>query len=119
VNTVAITCCVEGCGYSPFPMERGFYDRALHTHEFWHCPAGHSQHFVGETDQQKRHRLEVERLNQQIANWRRHAEALEALGRTCPWPTCREYVYSSRDSLYEHMRRTHGMPTLALVREAS
>jgi hypothetical protein len=100
-------------------MERGFYNRALHTHEFWHCPAGHSQHFVGETDQQKRHRLEVERLNQQIANWRRHAEALEALGRTCPWPTCREYVYSSRDSLYEHMRRTHGMPTLALVREAS
>ena len=119
MQIVTITCCEPGCGYSPFPMEQGFYNRAQETHEWWTCPTGHKQHFVGESDKDRQHRLEVERLERRIADWEGAYNRVSAESRRCPWPTCRDYVYASRDSMFEHMRRIHGMPLLAAVREAS
>lgn len=118
MNTVSITCYQKGCGYSPFPMEKGFYERARRTHESWHCPAGHAQHFAGESDEDRLER-ENKHLRRERDRWQANYERAWRDARICPWPTCREYVYSSRDSLYDHMRRAHGMPTVALVREAS
>ena len=111
-----ITCCQSGCGYSPFPMEEGFYLRARRTHEFWTCPAGHRQHFAGESDHEREMRLlkegharEVRLLEGDAAHWR-------SMALMCPWPTCREFEYANRDGVYQHMVRVHGMPRLADVR---
>jgi len=99
-------------------MEQSYYNRCRSTHEDWRCPAGHVRCFVGETDEQIRHRREVARLEQRIENYVSFYEREHDDARRCPWPTCRDYVYSSRSSMYEHMRRRHGMPAVALVREA-
>lgn len=118
MKTVEIQCCVAGCGHSPFPMAESFYDRARRTHESWHCPAGHSQHFVGKSEEEKlRDALALaERSKKTLERW---WERARDEGRQCPWPTCRSYVYASRSSMYDHMRRAHDMPTVELVEEAS
>ena len=116
MKTVEIQCCVAGCGHSPFPMAESFYERARRTHEFWHCPAGHAQHFTGESEEERLSR-EVKTLRRQLATVRELYERADALARKCPWPGCRSYVYSSRDSMYDHLRRTHGMPVVAEIQE--
>lgn len=117
MQIVEMQCCVAGCGHSPFPMASQFYERARRTHEFWTCPAGHRQHFTGESEEEERHRKELASKDRIIANWRDRWQESFDLSRTCPWPTCRSFVYSTRDSMYEHMRRAHAMPTVTAVNE--
>jgi hypothetical protein len=53
-----VTCylCAE-----PFGMTAGDYTRRKEDHdEFWYCPKGHRQHFVGETNLQRETRLRQE-----------------------------------------------------------
>lgn len=114
-----ITCATAGCGHSPFPIDKQFEQRARETHESFYCPAGHSLSWKIESRKERNHRLVVEQLKRESRSWEAgyYRERREA--RRCPWPTCRTYVYASRDSMYEHMRRIHDMPILAAVRDAS
>ena len=118
MNVVRVTCARSGCGYSPFPMDEGVNQRARRTHETFHCPSGHPNHYAGESDIERLER-EIRWLKQQLARTvsRGQYDQAVAESRRCPWPTCREYVYASRQSMYEHMRRQHDMPTVVLVAE--
>lgn len=114
MNVVAITCYKPGCGYSPFPMERQFYERARETHEYWHCPAGHQQHFVGETETETLKRENL-RLRGDVTRWRRRAEWAESYTR-CPWPGCDDDREMRKGGpLSIHLQRRHGALTLAEV----
>lgn len=96
-------CCI--CGVD-ICLSDSMYHELRRTRASFYCPAGHSQQFTGGCE------------HEQTARRQREArEHYERESRRCPWPTCRVYVYSSRDSLYHHMQRAHGMPTLAAVRE--
>src|SRR4051812_3178393 len=60
----ATDCCICGVG---FAMETGLYaQRRADRKSFW-CPNGHSQHFTGETDDER-----------QIAHLRRQLEIAQA-----------------------------------------
>lgn len=52
------TCCV--CGIV-FAFETEIFNRRKEDHQWFCCPSGHRQHFVGETETEKLRR-EVERL---------------------------------------------------------
>jgi hypothetical protein len=111
-----VVCCYEGCGYSPFPMEEGFFDRAKRTHEFWTCPAGHRQHFASETLEERRIRelrAEVERVTELAQSYRK-----QLAHPWCPWVGC-EFQAASLTGLQTHLRARHGMPTLAAVSEVA
>ena len=69
------TCCHEGCG-QVICFDPGVEERLRRTHEWWYCPAGHSQHFSGKTEQEKT----IERLRRQHA-W---AEERADMWRTRP-----------------------------------
>lgn len=118
-DVVWVPCATASCGYSPFPMDAQFVARARETHESFYCPAGHSLSWQVESKMERKHREEIEQLKRQIESWASGYEREHDESRRCPWPTCRVYVYASRDSMYEHMRRTHDMPLMAAVREAS
>lgn len=60
---VAVTC--GACGI-PFGMSREYYDRRQQDKGNWHCPNGHSRHFLGETEEA--------RLRAQLESARRDAE---------------------------------------------
>lgn len=123
METILVQCCVAGCGHSPFPMAADFERRARRTHEWWYCPAGHSQHWSGQTREERRiaeleGRVEVLRA-ENSEYWERVKEA----ARRCPWPGC-DFKATSGDEwdrrpLQSHMRSIHGMPSLAAIREAS
>jgi hypothetical protein len=114
VNIVEVTCGAKGCGYSPFPMEEGFYKRCVRTHETWYCPGGHARAYLGKTaEEEKIERLlrDNDRLLVTIADLR------EALNHPwCLWPGC-EFRATGTAGLRTHMRAKHGMPTLATVQE--
>ena len=46
------TCCHKDCGMS-FAMPDTFYQRMKETKVSFYCPRGHSQYFVGETEEEK------------------------------------------------------------------
>ncbi|MFH2071907.1 MAG: hypothetical protein ABIJ75_03525 [Actinomycetota bacterium] len=118
MNIVEVICGMAGCGYSPFPMEKSYYERVRRTGETWYCPGGHARCY---NDGKTADEVEIDRLNARIREmYERFGEQLQAAwdrSHQCPWPGCRDYVYASRDSMYGHMRRAHGMPVAALVLE--
>lgn len=62
--TLQITfCCV--CG-GPIALEEDQYRRYLSSHEYFHCPRGHQQCFVGQSEAE-RLRVELTRA-QELAN---------------------------------------------------
>lgn len=57
-------CCT--CGMA-FAMTRDFKQRRINDHDWFYCPAGHSQHYTAKTEAQKQ--LErAERLERTLAN---------------------------------------------------
>lgn len=58
-----VTCC--NCGLL-FGLESSHKQRLLRSHETFTCPAGHQQHFTGESDVErlKREKAEAERMTQ-------------------------------------------------------
>lgn len=62
VTTELVTeeCCF--CGML-FAMTRDFQQRRLRDKQQWFCPRGHSQVYLGESDQAK-----IKRLERQVAN---------------------------------------------------
>jgi hypothetical protein len=57
----AVTCCA--CG-TAFGMAKELRESRLQDHKSFYCPNGHSQHYAGETDEEKL-RKENKRLAQQ------------------------------------------------------
>lgn len=47
------TCCHKGCGIQ-FGLSAQYVAHRRKDHAFWYCPSGHSQHFSGMTDEQRR-----------------------------------------------------------------
>lgn len=47
-----IHCCHDGCGV-PFGMPQNWMDHYRKTHKWFYCPAGHHQHFPGESTEEK------------------------------------------------------------------
>lgn len=67
-TTTCITCgCVIG-------LEGIYYDERLKDHRTYHCPNGHTQHFTGESDEERAKRL----LREEQA---RHQRTLERANR--------------------------------------
>lgn len=116
MKTVEIQCCIARCGHSPFPMAESFYKRARKTHEYWHCPAGHSQHFTGETDEEKLER-QVKSLRRQLESSQWNNDALRRQVHRCPWIGCSFIAHPVNDydvrAMWSHLRQAHGMPTRA------
>lgn len=112
-----VTCYKAGCGYSPFPMERGLYDRCVETHEDFICPNGHRQQFAGESQRERAGRLErrIEHYRLVIVDLR---DMLNQARCRCPWTGC-GFQSTSEQGRSTHMQRMHGMPTLAALEEAS
>lgn len=75
---VTETCC--NCGVS-FAMTKGFHDVALREkkNKTFYCPAGHPQHYTGESDAAK-----AERLARELAA-SREREAAEREARNREW----------------------------------
>jgi hypothetical protein len=65
LSMTLITCCAEGCGLS-FAVPNHWVKKRREDHTWWKCPNGHSQHFSGETEEEKLRR-ERDRLAQRIA----------------------------------------------------
>jgi hypothetical protein len=111
------TCPTKNCGYSPFPMDKGYRDRVKRTGERFICPAGHGIVFNGGlTADQKR----IEELTREIVWYKADNEQLRDIRRrlevTCQWIEC-GFMASSQAGLHTHMRARHGMPALAALRE--
>ena len=118
MEIVQITCATPGCGYSPFPMEEGYYQRAKRTHEHFLCPAGHSNAFLAATKEEriiKEQGKSILALRQRV---RRLELALVEAHSDCPWIEC-EFIGATPGGLRTHLRAAHGMPTLAMAAEAS
>lgn len=113
-----ITCAKAGCGYSPFPMDAQFEQRARRTHERFYCPAGHPLSFRGKTEEQKR----IDYLERRVEWWKEYCDSIrddrDRFRFTCQWVGC---GFRAKDDagLHTHMRARHDMPTLAEIREAS
>ena len=109
-------CVYKGCGHSPFPMVKSYRKRCLKTHESFHCPAGHSMYFSGESDEEKL-KKKVKRLERELSDaiWRR--DALRRQVHRCPWIGCSFVANPVNDydmrAMWSHLRQVHGMPTLA------
>lgn len=76
VDFVTETCCYEDCNIT-FAFTRDFYNRVRNDHSWWFCPRGHTQHYTGESDQQKLERAKIreQQLNDQLRAAIRDAEA--------------------------------------------
>lgn len=61
VGFVTETCCHEGCNLT-FAFTREFYDRVRNDHSWWYCPAGHTQHYTGKSDEEKLREAEAREL---------------------------------------------------------
>lgn len=62
-----VTCCE--CGMT-FGMESSFYKRKLVEQKTFYCPAGHSQHFTGQTEED---RLKAEKkILEERLLWEQH-----------------------------------------------
>ncbi len=114
MNVKSVTCATKGCGYSPFPMEVGHYQRATRTHESFKCPQGHDNFFASESDLEA-----LERKNRTLCKDNQRLSRIidEQVGR-CPWILC-VFEAQDRQGLRTHMRARHGMPTLAAVEEVA
>lgn len=118
---VVETCC--NCGMQ-FAMTHDFKRRRLNDHKDFHCPAGHPQHYVGQSETQ-RLQGEVQRLNGQVQEARRERDSIAKAHRkmrtrvmngVCP--CCNR----SFDNLRRHMESQHPdfgeARTLRALREA-
>lgn len=88
------------------------------TAESFFCPSGHSNYFPKGKAERERLAEKLALAERRVDGYMRLYESASAEARTCPWPTCRSHIYSSRYGLYSHMERMHGMPRLAEVRAA-
>ena len=73
-------CC--NCGMA-FAMTKSFYNRKRKNHERFYCPAGHGQHYAGESEEEKlKEQLSREKLERQGAedraekSWQRAEKAI-------------------------------------------
>ena len=106
-TTVCITCgCVIG-------MQDGYYDRRAEDHRDFHCPNGHKQHFVDESDAEKNARLlreEQARHARTLARENEERAAKEKLARKLKRVTrgvCPE-CNRAFENLARHMACKHG-----------
>jgi len=76
ITITGIDCSVCGMTYG---LDEDFRQRRLSDGKTWWCPNGHTQHFVGETDEQKVKRLEksLDRANSATRAARDQADAAE------------------------------------------
>jgi DNA-binding XRE family transcriptional regulator len=73
VTLKTIHCC--NCAMV-FAMDGDFYDRRLKDRGTWYCPAGHPQHFTGETEAQRLQR-ELEHKQRQLEMEEAHSARLK------------------------------------------
>lgn len=125
---VVETCC--NCGVQ-FAMTRDFQRRRLDDQKLFHCPAGHPQRYVGQSEAQRlkgeldRKNAQVEKLNGQVQEARRERDTIAKAHRkmrarvmngVCP--CCNR----SFDNLRRHMASQHPdfgeAQTLRALREA-
>lgn len=66
LDMFVVACCV--CEMQ-FAMTADYEARRREDHAWWHCPAGHSQHFSGKTDAEKLRERKIE-LERMLANSR-------------------------------------------------
>ena len=66
----ALNCC--SCG-AEFAMSESFYDQRLRDRVDFYCPAGHPQHFIGKTTEQKR----IEELERALEQQKSLAESAQ------------------------------------------
>lgn len=64
------TCCVCGCVFGISTKQR---EALLESHSYFYCPNGHSQHYTGKTEEQKR----IEALEKERDALKRTKEWLE------------------------------------------
>lgn len=110
-------CCHSSCAHV-ICFEPEVEARLRRTHEFFRCPAGHDQHFGGETAQERTIRELKERvakLEHTITWQREETDRLRMERWECRWSGC-EFEGKNLAGLRTHMRAVHGMPALALVR---
>ena len=122
----ATELCCE-CGIA-FAFTADFQRRRVDDHEFFYCPAGHKQHYTGQTEAMKL-RTELERNMQMLeAEQARAAKALQERDEVtrahqrmrvriqngvCP---CCNRTFQN---LLQHMQTEHAaLPTLKVLREA-
>lgn len=110
-TTNCISCgCVIG-------MQDVLYDERLRDHRFFHCPNGHSQHFVGESDEEKakrqlreeqtRHQRTIARENEERAARERAERKLKRVNSgVCP--ECKRTF----PNLARHMACKHKTPPI-------
>lgn len=71
-TTLALeTCCV--C-HMTFAMPTDFQRARRADHEWFHCPAGHPQHYTGETEAE-RLRRELQKERDRVALWQQMEES--------------------------------------------
>lgn len=122
-----LDCC--NCGI-PFAFNEDFERRRREDHRYFYCPNGHSQHYTGPSDAEKRARDLASKLERKEAEaerereWRRQAEeraekekrrraALKAVvtkqkkriaNGVCPVPKCKR---SGFDDVMNHIATCH------------
>lgn len=108
-------CARAGCS-NDICLDPATVKRLRESHATFYCPLGHHNYFPDKTDQEK----ELERLREQLdwaerrIQWR--DDDLDRARTNCIWTGC-SFTAKSHNGLLTHMRATHGMPTLAAVRE--
>ena len=85
------------------------------SHGIFYCPAGHQQHFPGESDRDKVRRLERDRdfwkaRADQRMEWYRNLR--DRIG-MCPWPECEWRSLAGPERVlsyvFRHLRTKHGV----------
>src|SRR4030095_11332018 len=65
-------CCHKGCGVH-FGLPYDLYEDLVKSHNWFYCPNGHNQHYVGKTEEEKL-REELSRMTEREADQRRLKE---------------------------------------------
>lgn len=108
VTETVITCVNTDCGIS-FAVPSWWAKGKRETHAYFYCPNGHSQHFTGETAEEKLRRENARLIQRQAmlldekAAAERKAKRLErrAAGGTCP---CCKRTFAN---MSRHMKHKH------------
>lgn len=69
------TCVTAGCGIV-FLVSKSYRDRRVEDKAFFHCPNGHSMHYLGKTAEQKLRELRDQK-DAEISTLKRQVDALQ------------------------------------------
>lgn len=112
---VHIACATENCGHT-ICMKPEVQARYRRTHATYRCPAGHSNYYPAETEEE----AELRRAKHMLDRWRelwdrerKEHEKARLLARTCP--LCGVLIPRTRRRLPDHLREAHGAVDAELV----